>query len=475
MVFANGLDPTRNYEPECNVTVKFPPDFLWGAATAAYQIEGAAYDDGKGPSTWDVFCRIPGRTVAGDHGEVACDHYHRWREDVALMTQLGLKSYRFSLSWPRIMPQGRGAMNAAGLDFYDRLVNELLRADITPLVTLFHWDLPAALQFELGGWLHDDLPRLFADYAEVVFSRLGDRVTNWITLNEPWVVVDAGYFHGVHPPGIKDRAQGYRAAHNLLRAHAYAVARYRGGSYKPGQISFALNTAYSFPATNAPADIAAAQRAIENFAGWFTDPPHFGEYPTSLRERLGSLLPEFSAEDSRLLRRSMDFLALNYYTSDVQKFVAGAGPMDAQLVEQPHIPRTEMNWPMMPEGFYRLLHWLHARYDKLPIYITENGAACPDKPDARNFCDDQDRISYLREHIGAAARAMSEGVNLKGYYVWSLMDNLEWSAGFAKRFGLVHVDRATQKRTIKASGQWYSRLIRENAIEPEFPLTEIRS
>ncbi|MFO0839191.1 MAG: GH1 family beta-glucosidase [Phycisphaerae bacterium] len=442
---------------------QFSPNFLWGAATAAYQIEGAAAHDGKGPSIWDRFCATSGNVVNGDSGEVACDHYHRWRDDVALMRQMGLLAYRFSVSWPRVMPQGRGAINERGLDFYDRLVDGLRAANIEPFVTLFHWDLPLSLQDELGGWLSADSPHIFADYAQCVFDRLGDRVRFWMTLNEPWVVVDAGYFHGTHPPGIRDRAQGYRAGHNLLRAHAYAVARYRAGRNAGGKISFALNSAFSFPATERVVDVEAAERAVQNFAGWFGDPPYHGDYPPLLRERLGDMLPAFTAEDSRLLRRSVDYIALNYYTSDVVRHSPGNGPMELEYVAQPDVPKTQMNWPIMPEGFKRLLMWLNSRYPGLPFYITENGAACADEQRVDCMVDDQDRIAYLRDHIAACADAMAVGVDLRGYLVWSLIDNLEWSQGFSKRFGLIHCDRATLSRRMKASGHWYARWIAEHA------------
>ncbi|MCG3125716.1 MAG: Beta-glucosidase A [Phycisphaerae bacterium] len=434
-------------------------EFFWGAATAAYQIEGAAREDRKGPSIWDEFCGIPGNTLDGDTGEMACDHYHRWRADVELMRELSLRAYRFSVSWPRVMPRGRGPVNPTGLDFYDRLVDTLLRAGIEPFVTLYHWDLPAALQSELNGWLNPDMPAIFADYAAVVVERLGDRVAHWMTLNEPWVVATAGYFEGVHPPGLRDRAAGYRAGHNLLRAHAYAVAGYRASRCGTGQISFALNSSFSFPASDSPEDAAAAQRAVENFAGWFGDPCWFGDYPAVMRERLGDLLPAFSAEDAALLRRSMDFIALNYYTSDIVRHAAGAGPMDAEVVTPPDFRRTEMNWPIMPDGFRELLCWLSRRYGGLPVYVTENGAACPDQPDEHGYVDDQDRIAYLRSHLSAVGAAMAAGVNVRGYFVWSLMDNLEWCEGFSKRFGIVRCEPGTLRRIIKSSGRWYAKLI----------------
>jgi beta-galactosidase len=439
-------------------------NLLWGAATSAFQVEGAAADDGKGPSIWDVFCATPGKIVSGATGQVACDHYHRYPQDVALMRRLGLRAYRFSVSWPRVVPAGRGTANPAGLDFYDRLVDALCAAGIEPFVTLYHWDLPAALQTDLGGWAHPDLPHLFADYAELVFNRLGDRVRYWLTLNEPWVVVVAGYFDGIHPPGIKDRALGYRVGHNLLRAHAAAVARCRAGRSSPGSISFALNANYSFPATDASADVAAAERAMQNFAGWFGDPVYHGDYPAVMRARLGALLPQFTPEEAQLLKGSTDFLALNYYTSDVVRHAVDAGPMEAEVVPQPHVPQTAMGWPIRPDGLRCLLRWVSDRYARPPIYITENGAAFDDQPDEAGFVDDQNRTAYLREHIAAAAAARDDGVDLRGYFVWSLLDNLEWTEGFAKRFGLVRCDYATQTRTIKASGHWYGRLIRAGKL-----------
>lgn len=362
------------------------------------------------------------------------------------------------------MPDGDGPINTAGLDYYNRLVDGLCAAGIQPLVTLYHWDLPASLQFRYGGWLDADLPKRFADYAEVVFDRLGDRVKLWVTLNEPWVVVDAGYFHGTHPPGVRDRRLGYRAGHNLLRAHAYAVACYRRSRHHDGAISFALNTTYSYAATPNPADTAAAERAMQNFAGWFADPAHFGDYPAVMRERLGDLLPAFRDEDRTLLTRSMDFLALNYYFSDVVKHAAGHGPMEYEVVPQPQLPHTEMGWPVTPDGLYQILLWLHRRYGGLPIYVTENGAAFDDRADAIGYVNDRDRIAYLRDHILAARRAMREGVDLRGYFVWSLLDNLEWTLGYSKRFGLIHCDRQTLQRTMKASAQWYANVIAHGVL-----------
>lgn len=444
--------------------------FLWGTATAAYQIEGAIAADGKGPSIWDVFAATPGRIAAGDSGAVACDHYHRWREDIKLMRELQLRAYRFSVSWPRIFPRGRGIANAPGLDFYDRLVDGLIAAGIEPCVTLYHWDLPAALQDELGGWTHPDTARHFADYAQVVYERLGDRVPRWITLNEPWVVAVEGHTLGTHPPAIKDRRTGYLVGHNLLRAHAYAVAAYRTSRCPRGQIGLAHNTVFAYPASPSSADADAAERLMLNFGGWFSDPPITGDYPAVLRQRLGSLLPEFTTEDQRALKGSLDFLGLNYYTSAVARHAAGVTEMEYEWIPQPQRVHTEMHWPVDPEGLYHLLLWLSRRYPSMPIYITENGAAFSDEPDESGFVDDQHRIQYLRDHFQAATDAVAAGVDLRGYFVWSLLDNLEWAHGFAKRFGLIRCDFATQKRTIKASGRWLAQTIANGRFTPRSPL-----
>lgn len=440
----------------------FPPCFRWGVATSALQIEGAAARDQRGPCIWDQFCRRPGAIADGSNADTACDHVRRYRDDVRLMSSLGLGAYRFSISWPRVMPTGQGRVNPTGLDFYDALVDELLTAGIEPVATLYHWDLPQSLQEEMTGWLHDDLPLLFADYAQLIFDRLGDRVTSWITINEPWCIVDGGYFNGAHPPGLTDRRAGYRAAHNLLRAHAYAVARYRSSRYNTGQITFALNTHYSFAHSNDPQDRDAAQRAMLNFAGWFADPAHFGDYPAVLRERLGDLLPVFSTGDQTLLAGSMDYVALNYYLSDVIRHAPGQGEMEYEPVAQPHRLHTEMGWPVVPDGLTHILLWLHERYDQLPIHVTENGAAFADHPDDTGRVNDPQRITYLRDHLHAVAGALERGVDVRGYHVWTLMDNFEWSHGYTKKFGIVRCDFDTLERTIKQSGHWYADLVRRH-------------
>ncbi len=443
----------------------FPNNFIWGAATAAYQIEGGSRIDGRGACIWDDFCDGPDNCV-GATGEVACDHYHRLEEDIELMKQLGLKAYRLSASWSRVLPDGRGPVNQAGLDFYDRLVDGLKDAGIEPLVTAYHWDLPSTLQKELGGWAHADLPQIFADYASVLFDRLGDRVAYWLTINEPWCIVDGGYFHGIHAPGISDVPLGYRVGHNLLRGHAYAAARYRASINGTGQISLAINGGSRRPASDEVADVEAAERAMQNFAGWFADPAHYGDYPAVMRQRLGDLLPDFSTEDRLLLTGSMDYLALNYYTSDVIQSAPGNGAMELEVVAQPKLEHTEMDWPIVPQGLRRFLCWMSKRYPSLPVYVTENGAAMADVPDEAGYVDDQDRIAYLRDHLAAASDAVADGVDLRGYFAWTLMDNLEWSLGFSKRFGLIRCDFGTLKRTIKASGHWYANVIRAGGLEP---------
>ncbi len=438
---------------------------MWGAATAAYQIEGAAHQDGKGPSIWDVFSHIPGKTLAGDTGDVACDHYNRLDEDLAIMRELNLKAYRFSVSWARVLPQGRGTVNEKGLAFYDRLVDKLCFAGIEPFVTLYHWDLPAALQMELGGWANDDIAGVFADYAKVMFDRLGDRVKFWLTLNEPWCTAFNGYVSGVHAPGVMDKAMGYKVAHNLLRAHGHAVGAYRSGKNSTGQISAALNTQYFYPVTDSAEDKAAVSRAMDHFCGWFADPLFTGQYPESMRERLGALLPEFFAEDSALIKGSADFLGVNYYSSEWVRDVPDSQGMGTEVVPRPDLPQTGMDWAIVPQGFYDVLTWLRNRYGDIDFYITENGACFDDQVSDSGEVIDTNRIEYLHDHLSAVHAAINDGVKVKGYMAWSLLDNFEWSFGYSRRFGLVRCDYETLKRTIKSSGKWYANVIRLGGID----------
>lgn len=440
----------------------FPTDFVWGAATAAYQIEGSPLADGAGPNIWHRFSHTPGRTANGDTGDIACDHYRRYRDDVALMRELGLKAYRFSIAWPRVMPQGTGAVNQAGLDFYSRLVDELLAAGIQPLATLYHWDLPAALD-DRGGWLNRDIPGWFAEYANVVFRALDDRVKMWVTLNEPWVTSDGGYLHGVLAPGHRNNFEAPLASHNQLRAHAAAVAAHRAAG--SGEIGLVVNLETKYPASDSPADREACRRADAYMNRQYLDPLFFGAYPPELEEMFGEAWPDFPASDFDELRRPFDFLGINYYTRGVMADDASVVIERGKRVRQPGSAYTEMGWEVYPQALTDVLLQVTERYGKLPLYITENGAAFYDPPVAAGGrIDDPLRVEYLRAHLSAVHEAMQRGADVRGYFVWSLLDNFEWSAGYSKRFGIVHVDYATQKRTPKASAKFYAEVIRTNGV-----------
>jgi beta-glucosidase len=447
---------------------RFPEGFLWGAATSAYQIEGSPLADGAGPSIWHRFAHTPGRTANGETGDIAVDHYHRWADDVQLMRDLGLSAYRFSISWSRILPQGTGAVNAAGLAFYDRLVDALLAAGIQPMVTLYHWDLPAALD-DRGGWLNGDIDRWFADYVTIVGRALDDRVTLWNTLNEPWVVSDGGYLHGPLAPGHKNLYEAPIASHNLLRAHGRAVQAYRAiGKHRIGIV---VNLEPKYPASDDPADLAATRRADAYMNRHYLDPVFFGRYPDELREIFGDAWREPSARDMELIAQPIDFLGINYYTRNVTRDDPTVWPVRVRGVHQPQHVYTETGWEVFAPALTRVLLWVKERYGDLPLYITENGAAIYDPPtpiDGR--VDDPVRTWYLREHLLAAREAMRQGVNLNGYFAWSLLDNYEWSLGFAKRFGLVHIDYATLERTPKASARYYSEVIRTHGEVLAAPL-----
>ncbi|MGQ9715646.1 MAG: GH1 family beta-glucosidase [Anaerolineae bacterium] len=441
----------------------FPEHFTWGAATAAYQIEGAWDEDGKGPSIWDVFCRVPGAIQDGDTGDVACDHYHRWREDVALMRELGLRAYRFSVSWPRVLPEGRGKVNRPGLDFYDRLVDALLAAEIQPFVTLYHWDLPQALQEE-GGWPVRDTARRFADFADVVSRRLGDRVRHWITLNEPWVVAYAGYGNGYHAPGIRNPLAAVQATHHLLLAHGLAVPVLRENGDAATQVGITLNLSPVHPASDRPADEGAARRYDGFLNRWFLDPLFRRRYPEDMLEMLGSALPDRYEEDLETIAVPVDFLGVNNYTRTVVADDPDSVVVETREVKPTGRPYTEMGWEVYPEGLYEILTRVHRDYAPPCIYITENGAAFADQVDAEGRVHDAQRVGFLREHIAQAHRALEEGVPLAGYFVWTLLDNFEWAYGYSKRFGIVYVDFATQERIVKDSGIWYRGVIAENGV-----------
>jgi len=437
----------------------FPDGFLWGAATSAYQVEGSPLADGAGPSIWHRFTRTPWLVPSGDNGDVACDHYRRYEEDVQLMRDLGLGAYRFSVSWSRVLPEGRGRVNEKGLDFYRRLVDALLANGIRPLITLYHWDLPAALD-DRGGWLNRDVADWFAEYARVMYRALDDRVEMWSTLNEPWVVTDGGYLHGALAPGHRNLFEAPIASHHLLLAHAAGVEVYRAeGKHRIGLV---VNLEPKVPASDSEEDLAAVVRADAYMNRQYLDPVIHGRYPAEMREVFGEAWPEFSAEDLARIRQPIDFLGVNYYKRGVTKFDATALPVRASEVRQKRHIYTETSWEVYPPGLTDTLVWVKEQYGDIPLYITENGAAFYDPPTADGEVLDPLRVDYLRNHLRAAREAIDRGVDLRGYFVWSLFDNLEWSLGFAKRFGIVHVDFDTLKRTPKASARFYSEVIRTN-------------
>ena len=441
---------------------RFPAGFVWGAATSAYQIEGSPLADGAGPSIWQRFAHTPGMMANGDHGDVACDHYRRYKDDVQLMRALGLNSYRFSIAWSRVLPEGTGRVNQKGLDFYARLVDELLANGIEPNATLFHWDLPAALD-DRGGWLNRDIAHWFADYAEVVFRALDNRVKRWSTINEPWVVTDGGYLHGALAPGHRSKYEAPIVAHNLMRASGAAIQAYRAvGRHEIGVV---FNIEPKYPASQSADDIAAAQRAHAYMNEQFADPALLGSYPPELKTIFGEAWPDFPVEDFQLTRQPVDFVGINYYTRSVVKHDEEAYPCRASRVRQANVTHTETDWEVYEQGLLDTLTWFKQRYGDLPLYITENGAAFYDPPVAEgDVVEDPLRVAYLRKHLRALHECIEAGVNLKGYYAWSLLDNLEWSLGFAKRFGLYHVDYATQKRTPKASAKFYAKVIETNGV-----------
>jgi beta-glucosidase len=444
---------------------QFPEGFLWGTATAAYQIEGAWNEDGKGEGIWDRFTHSPYRIANGDTGDVACDHYHRMPEDVALMKELGLQTYRFSISWPRVLPQGQGAVHPKGLDFYDRLVDELLKAGIAPNVTLNHWDFPQALQ-DKGGWPNRDSADWFADYARVMFDKLGDRVTLWSTHNEPWVIAFVGHAFGDFPPGIADFSQAFQTTHHLLLAHGRAVQVFRQGGYK-GEIGIVLDLQHHQPATDSEADDVASQRAHEATHGLFLDPLFKGHYPEMLFEWIGPHAPRIHNGDMALISQPLDFLGVNHYMTFAVRFSHRGGlfKMVREHMSAPNWGHTAMEWGINPAGLTAVLLNLKENYGNPKIYITENGCAVEDTPNENGFVADWGRINYLRAHLIAVHEAIQAGANLHGYYVWSLMDNFEWAHGYQPRFGIVRVDYETGQRIPKKSANWYSEVIARNGVE----------
>ncbi|SET46079.1 GH1 family beta-glucosidase [Stigmatella erecta] len=453
-------------------TLRFPTEFVWGVATSSYQIEGAALEDGRGESIWDRFSKTPGKVRDGTNGDVACDHYHRFREDIALMKGLGIRHYRFSVAWPRILPEGRGKVNQAGLDFYSRLVDALLEAGIEPFVTLYHWDLPQVLQDE-GGWAKRSTAEAFAEYAGVVAKSLGNRVKKWITHNEPWCASILSHHLGIHAPGLKDYRTALAASHHLLLSHGLAVPLIRAAS--PGaEVGITLNLTPSEPASPSAADHDAARHFDGHFNRWFLDPLFGRRYPVDIIAdyvAAGHLPPEgltvVQPGDFETIAVKCDFLGINYYNRTVLRSdkVPEAQNEPRQVFLAPEKEWTEMGWEVHPNGLRDTLLRVHLDYRPRKIYVTENGASYSTPPGADGRVKDEQRLAFLREHFAAAHRAMEAGVPLAGYFVWSLMDNFEWDRGYSQRFGIVWVDYKTQQRIPKDSALWYRGVIAENAVQ----------
>jgi beta-glucosidase len=446
--------------------MSFPTDFLWGAATSSYQIEGAVAADGRGESIWDRFSHTAGAIENGETGDEANDHFHRWADDVDLMAELGLRAYRFSIAWPRIVPDGRGRIETRGIDFYRRLVDRLRERRIVPAVTLYHWDLPQALQ-ERGGWANRDTAEAFAEYADAMFEALGDDVPIWITHNEPWVAAVLGYLYGVHAPGVRDLQQMLDTSHHQLLSHGLAVERYRARGLE-GRIGITLDLHPTYPASDSDADHLAAKGAEEFTNRWYLDPLLRGQQPEHLsavfREAGGDPTASVRAGDREITAAPIDFLGVNYYSRHVVT-ASDDGFGWAVQPGDPMLPASQLGWEVYPDGLYELLTAITREYGPLPLYVTENGCAVDDRIGADGTVEDTQRIDFLRGHFAAAQRAIADGVDLRGYFVWSLMDNFEWGFGYRPRFGLVYVDYPTQRRIPKASAAWYRRVIEWNGLE----------
>lgn len=445
-------------EENLDLSVSFPKDFLWGTATAAYQIEGAVNEDGRGQSIWDHFSATPGKTFEGHTGEVAIDHYHRYPADIALMKELGLGAYRFSVAWSRILPQGSGAINQAGLDFYDRLVDALLEKGITPSATLYHWDLPQALQ-EKGGWVNRDTACAFADYAEIMARRLGDRVGWWQTHNEPWCIAYLGYGVGEHAPGLRDMSLIGTVGHHVLLAHGLALPRLRAHVHAGAQIGITLNFTPAYAADEQPVTLAAVAKATRENR-WFTDPLFKGVYPPHLFAELGTEPPPIQDGDMELISAPIDFLGVNNYTRTLYQSCED-GSASYVVDPVPGSLYTEMHWEVYPPTLRDLLVWLNNEYAPSALLVTENGSAFVDEWNGSSErVHDPLRVAYLRNHIQAVGEALAQGAPVKGYFAWSLTDNYEWAHGYSKRFGLIYIDYPSQRRIAKDSALWYARFIR---------------
>lgn len=445
--------------------MKFRSDFIWGAATSSYQIEGGAFEDGKGLNIFDTFCSIPGRILNNDHGNTACDHYHRWKDDIAIMKEIGLKAYRFSLSWARILPEGTGRINPEGIKFYSDIIDELLKNGIEPYITLYHWDLPLALD-KLGGWRNPEMVKWFAEYARVVAENFSDRVKNFITINEPQVIIGLGYQQGTIAPGLQiTTPEALEASHILLKAHGAAVAALRIFSKRPVNIGYAPCGNMNIPASGSPEDIEAARRSMFEIPSaaaapgstvWFNDPILLGKYPEQGMKLCEEHMPKVTDTDMKLISQPIDFLGHNIYWGHT---VAAEGGSPKIISDPGGFSRPPYKWPVTPDCIYWGTKFLYDRY-KTPIYITENGKSCQDTVSADGRVHDPERIDYLNGYLAGLKKVYLEGVDIRGYFQWSLMDNFEWAYGYSERFGIVYVDYQTQQRILKDSAYRYSEIIR---------------
>ena len=441
---------------------RFPDGFVWGAATASYQIEGAVHEDGRSESIWDRFSHTPGNAANGDTGDVACDHYHRSREDIAIMRELGIKAYRFSIAWPRVIPGGSGSVNEKGLDFYDGLIDALLEAGIEPWVTLYHWDLPQTLQ-DAGGWTNRATVDAFAEFTEAVTARLGDRVKHWITINEPWCASFLSYELGIHAPGLKDLSAAITASHLLLLAHGVAASIIRR-NVPAAKVGIALNPTSVYPDSKSAEDAAAATRQDGYINRWFLDPLYGRGYPQDTFDLFGSAAPAIAAGDLEIISAPTDFLAVNFYNPTYIADDPSSLPLRVKAIDRPAFEHTAMGWMVEPRGLRDLLVRLHDDYTPGPIFITENGAAYDDPVPFDGRVADPRRAAYYESHFRAVLDAIDSGAPVVGYFAWSLLDNFEWAEGYTKRFGITYVDYDTQVRTIKESGRRYGRVIAANQI-----------
>lgn len=448
--------------------IEFPENFVWGVTTASYQIEGAVKEGGRGETIWDRFSHIPGRVLHSDHGDIACDSYHRVQEDVALLKELGVKAYRFSIAWARIFPSGYGKVSEEGLSYYRALIDGLADAGIEPYITLYHWDLPQKLQDE-GGWCNRKTAEYFRDYCRLLFQEFGAKVHHWITLNEPWVVSFLGHYTGEMAPGIRDFSAALQTAHVLLLAHGMAVDVFRSMNLE-GEIGITLNLCPKEALTNTSEDQAAAVRHDGYANRWFLDPVFRGKYPEDMwnwYEKHGVVLPDIKEGDMKTISVPVDFLGINYYNIDYTVEDKSVWPIEFITGFSGGNPMTHYQMPVIPEGIYKILVRVHQDYHPSKMYITENGASYQEHPDRNGKISDDARIDYIYTHLEKAKKAMDEGVPLGGYFVWTLMDDFEWSTGYENQFGLVYVDRKTLKRTKKKSFDWYRHVIRENGLEGE--------